>query len=80
MIDRYVKEVLKVEQIIRKKMVWRGLVNSTSQSIPFFGYAAALCYGGFLVANGEIHFKNIIKYDLINHNIREEILKKDKHF
>lgn len=65
MIDRYVKEVLKVEQIIRKKMVWRGLVNSTSQSIPFFGYAAALCYGGFLVANGEIHFKNIIKYDLI---------------
>lgn len=73
MIDRYVKEVFKVEQIIRKKMVWRGLVNSTSQSIPFFGYAAALCYGGFLVANGEIHFKNIIKYDLINHNIREEI-------
>lgn len=65
MIDRYVKEVFKVEQIIRKKMVWRGLVNSTSQSIPFFGYAAALCYGGFLVANGEIHFKNIIKYDLI---------------
>lgn len=62
MIGRYVREVAKVEKIIRKKIVWRGLVNSTAQSIPFFGYAGALCYGGFLVADGEIHFKNIIKY------------------
>lgn len=62
MIERYVGETTKVESIMRKKVVWRGVVNSTSQSIPFFAYAIALCYGGFLVANGEVHFKNVIKY------------------
>lgn len=63
MIDRYVTEMTNVSKMIRKKIVWRGLVNSTAQSIPFFAYAAALCYGGFLVANGEIHFKNVIKWE-----------------
>lgn len=61
MIARYVVEMEKVSKMIRKKIMWRGLVNSTTQSIPFFAYAAALCYGGFLVAYGEIHFKNVIK-------------------
>lgn len=62
MIERYVVETTKVESIMRKKVVWRGVVNSTAQSIPFFAYAIALCYGGFLVANEEVHFKNVIKY------------------
>lgn len=62
MIERYVSEMTKVSSIIRKKIIWRGLVNSLAQSIPFFGYAVALCYGGFLIADGEIHFKNVIKY------------------
>lgn len=61
MIIRYVNEMKKVESIIRKKIIWRGLVNSTAQAIPFFAYAVALCYGGFLIAAGEIHFKNVIK-------------------
>lgn len=61
MIERYINEMTKVESIIRKKIIWRGTVSSIAQSIPFFGYAVALCYGGFLVANGEIHFKNVIK-------------------
>lgn len=61
MIERYVAEMTKVSSVIRKKIIWRGLVNSSAQSIPFFGYAIALCYGGFLIADGEIHFKNVIK-------------------
>lgn len=68
MIERYVGETTKVESIMRKKVVWRGVVNSTSQSIPFFAYAIALCYGGFLVANGEVHFKNVIKYVISWHS------------
>lgn len=43
-------------------MYLRGLVNSTGQSIPFFGYALALYYGGILVANEGIPFQDIIKY------------------
>lgn len=61
MIERYVSEMTKVEMIMQKKIVWRGTVNSVAQSIPFFGYTIALCYGGFLISNGEIHFKNVIK-------------------
>lgn len=47
-----------------KKMSLRGLINSTGQSIPFFGYALALYYGGLMVANEGVPFKNIIKLDL----------------
>lgn len=60
-IGRYVREMEKVEHIIRKKIIWRGLVSSSGQAIPFFGYAVTLWYGGLLVADQEIHFKNIIK-------------------
>lgn len=51
----------KVEAMIRKKLIWRGLVSSTAQAIPIFGYGVTLYYGGLMVANEEIHFKNIIK-------------------
>lgn len=60
-IRRYVREMNKVEAMIRKKLIWRGLVSSTAQAIPIFGYGVTLYYGGLMVANEEIHFKNIIK-------------------
>lgn len=58
---RYCTEISRLEKTILKKMSLRGLVNSTGQSIPFFGYALALYYGGMMVANEGVHFKNIIK-------------------
>ncbi|XP_055296579.1 multidrug resistance protein homolog 65-like [Sitodiplosis mosellana] len=61
MIDRYVTETRKMFTLIRKKIAWRGFVNSLAQTIPTFANALTLCYGGFLVINGEIHFKNVIK-------------------
>lgn len=61
MIDRYLTEVENGEKIIKKKLIWRGLVNSAGQSITLFIYAIGLCYGGFLVANGEIHYKSVIQ-------------------
>lgn len=61
MIDRYVKEVENGVKIIKKQFNWRGLINSAGQSITLFIYAAGLCYGGFLVANGEVHYKNVIQ-------------------
>lgn len=60
-IARYCNQIAIVEKTIRRKLSLRGLVNSTGQSIPFFGYSLALYYGGMLVANEGIHFKNIIK-------------------
>lgn len=59
--ERYCTEVTKLEKVIIRKMYFRGLVNSTGQSIPFFGYALALYYGGLMVANEGVHFKDIIK-------------------
>lgn len=61
MIGRYVDEMIKLEKIVKRKIMFRGLANSIAQSIPFFGYAITLYYGGLLVANGEIHFKNVLK-------------------
>lgn len=52
-----------VQRIARKKIVWRGLLNSTTQAISFgLTYGFALSYGGYLVANGEIHYKQVIRY------------------
>lgn len=43
-------------------MIFRGLINSSGQTIPFFGYAMTLYYGGILVAKEGLPFENIIKY------------------
>lgn len=61
MIDRYVSETKKMFGLVRKKIAWRGLVNSLAQAIPTFANAVTLCYGAYLVMNGEIHIKNVIK-------------------
>lgn len=50
-----------IEKSIGKSMRLRGLVNSAGQAIPSFGYALGLYYGGQLVANEGVHFKEIIK-------------------
>lgn len=61
MIGRYANEMMRAEKIMQKKIRWRGLVNSLAQSIPFFAYVIALCYGGYLVAQKQIEFQNVIK-------------------
>lgn len=61
MIERYTHEMVRVEKLIRRKIVWRGLVNSISQSISLFAFAGALCYGAFIIAAEEMHFKNVIQ-------------------
>lgn len=60
-IDKYSDEVQSIEKMLKKKLRLRGLINSFGQSIPFAGYAAALCYGGVLVSEGRVPFQNIIK-------------------
>lgn len=62
MIKRFIDEMDRVEKLAFKKIFFRGLVNSFSQAVPFLAYAVALTYGGFMVANGEIHYKNIVRY------------------
>ena len=45
----------------KKSLRWRGCVFSFGQTAPVAGYALSLWYGGVLVANGEIPYKNVIK-------------------
>lgn len=61
MIERFTVEMNKIERVIRKKILWRGLVQSAGQSIPFLAFAAAFFYGGLMVAREEIHFTSVIK-------------------
>lgn len=51
-----------VERLACKKVRFRGLVNSFSQAIPFLAYAIAFYYGGLMVANDEIHYKDLVRY------------------
>lgn len=61
MIERFMDEMFRVEKLIQKKIVWRGLVNSFAQTAPMLAYAYALYYGSHLIASKELHFKNVIK-------------------
>ncbi|XP_030385210.1 multidrug resistance protein homolog 65 isoform X2 [Scaptodrosophila lebanonensis] len=60
-IKQYSEEVYRVEGLIRQKLRWRGVLNSTMQASAFFAYAVALCYGGVLVSEGQVPFQDIIK-------------------
>lgn len=58
---RFTNEMDTVRKISQKKLVWRGLLNSITQIIPGFAYGVAMCYGGFMVADGEIEYKYIVR-------------------
>lgn len=60
-IERYIDEMEKAEQSCRTKIRYRGLVFSLGQSMPYFGYALCLWYGGILVAEGKMPYKDVIK-------------------
>lgn len=60
-IERFTKGMETVQQMARNKVIWRGLLNSTTHVIPGTAYGIALCYGGFMVANNEIHYKIVIR-------------------
>lgn len=60
-LERHINESKKVEIACRKKIRLRGIVFSLGQTVPIIGYGCALWYGGGLVANGELHYKNLIK-------------------
>lgn len=50
-----------VQKISRKKIAWRGMLNSITQIIPGVAFGVGLCYGGIMVSNNEIHYKNVIR-------------------
>ncbi|XP_039747692.1 multidrug resistance protein homolog 49-like isoform X2 [Pararge aegeria] len=45
----------------RKSLRWRGCVFAFGQTAPVAGYALSLWYGGILVANREVPYKDVIK-------------------
>lgn len=57
----FMAEIKRAEKLSRKKHRYRGLVNSFSQAIPLLAYGVSLYYGGIMVANGEIHYKSIVR-------------------
>lgn len=70
MIKRFTKEMYNLELVAKKKTIWRGLINSITQVIPFVAYGVALSYGGFMVANEEIHYKDVIR---LIHNLKSNL-------
>ncbi|XP_055605924.1 multidrug resistance protein homolog 49 [Uranotaenia lowii] len=60
-LERYRKETDNVDQACRKKTRLRGVVFALGQVMPFSGYGLALYYGGKLVSEGSLHYKDVIK-------------------
>ena len=60
-LNRYSKELDNAKSACRRTVRFRGTVFGTGQTVPLFGYAIALYYGGILVANNEMHYKDVIK-------------------
>ncbi|XP_055326893.1 multidrug resistance protein homolog 65-like [Sitodiplosis mosellana] len=60
-ISRFTSEMENVQKISRKKVIWRGLLNSITQAIPGLAYGFALAYGGYRVAERELHYKYVIR-------------------
>ncbi|XP_068971412.1 multidrug resistance protein homolog 49 isoform X1 [Bombus flavifrons] len=60
-LQRYCVELDLVAKATRIRNRLRGLVFSCGQTIPFFGYALSLYYGGALVATEGLRYENVIK-------------------
>ncbi|CAH1634814.1 unnamed protein product [Spodoptera littoralis] len=60
-IKRYHDAFVGGRVMARKSLRWRGTVFAFGQTAPVAGYALSLWYGGVLVAEGEIHYKSVIK-------------------
>lgn len=61
LIKIYDAEVERYRNEIKKKLRYRGVVNSLGMSIMFLGYAITLTYGGYMCSEGRIQFENIMK-------------------
>ncbi|KAL0879462.1 hypothetical protein ABMA27_003213 [Loxostege sticticalis] len=60
-LERYRQAGLAAKKTARKSLRWRGCVFSFGQTAPVAGYALSLWYGGVLVANREVPYKDVIK-------------------
>lgn len=58
---RYEEAGVKAKATARKNIRYRGMVFSFGQTAPVAGYALSLWYGGVLVANKEVPYKDVIK-------------------
>ncbi|XP_049836463.1 multidrug resistance protein homolog 49-like [Schistocerca gregaria] len=59
-IDHYNLSLHLAAKAMMKRMRLRGVVFATGQTAPFFGYALALYYGGYLAVTEGLHYKNIV--------------------
>lgn len=61
LIQEYGKEVDRYKVEIKKRLRFRGIVNSLGMSVMFFGYAVTLTYGGIMVTERKIKFEDVMK-------------------
>ncbi|XP_072945637.1 multidrug resistance protein homolog 49 [Epargyreus clarus] len=59
--SRYRGAGLSARVTARRSLRWRGCVFAFGQTAPVAGYALSLWYGGVLVANKQVPYKDVIK-------------------
>lgn len=61
MINRYVCEMTKAGSTMKNRLLWRGFIFALGQAIPFVSYGITLWYGGLLIADRKIEYKDVLK-------------------
>jgi len=59
--EKYDEELKTGELMMRRKAFLRGIVYGVGQAATYIGYSLSLWYGGTLVADNEILYKDAIK-------------------
>ena len=60
-VDLYLGELARPHADSKRRAHIRGLVFGFAQSVPFFAYAGCMYYGGWLVVNEGLDYKNVFK-------------------
>ncbi|XP_037948001.1 multidrug resistance protein homolog 49-like isoform X1 [Teleopsis dalmanni] len=61
LLSYYNKQIDHANVACRRKFKFRGTVFGMGQASLFLSYGVSLYYGGWLVANKSVHYKNVIK-------------------
>ena len=60
-LENYKAELVEPHKQAKRTAHYRGVVFGFAQAIPFFTNATCMCYGAYLVENGEIAYQSVYK-------------------
>lgn len=61
-VEQYIQELEPAMRKAKKNTHFRGLVYGTARSLIFFAFAGSMYYGGYLIREEGVEYKNVLRY------------------